>query len=220
MVNEKTHPHASTSAQRKPSESPRSSEFLVRYCFEVLEATLRRQPLPVLPEGYHHVAPIFITWYKPAPKYPNGRVSEELRGCIGCLSAVTWETGLADYALKAALHDSRFEPIRLEELPELDCKVSVLHSFEDCRDPYEWTIGKHGITVNFTIGNQRGKYSATYLPEIAVEHNMSHEAAIVALVRKAGYRYSVANALQTMTVTRYQSHKVSLGYAMSKGIKY
>jgi AMMECR1 domain-containing protein len=112
--------------------------------------------------------------------------------------------------LRSALKDERFEPIDLNELPELACKLSVLHSFEVCRDPYEWTIGKHGILINFVANGQ--KWSATYLPEIAYEHGMSHQVAIAELVRKSGFRGHVSNVLSKLHVQRYQTNLACLTY--------
>jgi len=73
------------------------------------------------------MAPLFVTWYE-----TSKRGEEVLRGCLGYLKDLAWEHGIADYALRAA-RDIRF--IRLEDLATLQCRVSVLHSFETCRDP-------------------------------------------------------------------------------------
>jgi len=186
----------------------RSSETLVKYCFDVLFAELQGRYLPRLPPKYHFVMPIFVTWYKPAN--PSTGEGEQLRGCIGSLSALQWSSGLADYSIKSALRDDRFQPINIDELPELACKLSVLHSFERCRDPYDWIIGTHGILINFAANGQ--KWSATYLPEIALEHGMSHQVAIAELVRKSGYPGHVSAVLPKMHVQRYQSNLAHLTY--------
>ncbi|GFE54641.1 DUF51 family protein, putative [Babesia ovis] len=142
--------------------------------------------------------PLFVTWMK---LDPNGE--EELRGCIGTLSPVPisqlgtdkafviWiSTGY--YAKSSAFDDIRFEPISAGELPLLVCKVSLLHSYENAKDPLDWEIGKHGIIVEFVKDR---KYSATYLPEVALEHNMTKETAIKELVKKAGYRRPINSDL-------------------------
>ena len=62
--------------------------------------------------------------------------------------------------------------------------MSILHSFEQCNKCYDWDLGVHGIIINFDEGGEH--FSATYLPEIPVEHGMSKEVAIEELCRKAG----------------------------------
>lgn len=51
-------------------------------------------------------------------------------GCIGSLAPRSLSE-LPKYALKSAFHDSRFEPLRPEELPDLECGVSLLVDYEE-----------------------------------------------------------------------------------------
>jgi uncharacterized protein (TIGR00296 family) len=172
------------------------------YCFAVLDATLNRRPSPALPKTTARMPScgVFVTWTKKGA----------LRGCIGCLDPIA-PTRIGDYALKAALQDSRFNPITLDEIPSLTCHVSVLHSFETAQHVYDWNIGQHGIILQFSGANSR-PYSATYLPEVALEHGMSHEVAVRELVRKSGYKGSVNEVLPHASVTRYESLKRKLEY--------
>lgn len=179
------------------------------YCFAVLHEQLHRRPLPPLPRKLGEMPPagVFVTWTQ---------ADGSLRGCVGCLEPIA-VTKLGDYALKAGQHDSRFAPVEREELPGLTCQVSVLHSFQPADHIYDWQIGKHGLILQFgapgsRMGQQRA-YSATYLPEVALEHNMSHEVAVRELVRKAGYRGDVQEILPNAGVTRYQSLKHSVLYS-------
>ncbi|MBI5460575.1 MAG: AmmeMemoRadiSam system protein A [Gammaproteobacteria bacterium] len=51
----------------------------------------------------------------------------ELRGCIGTLEAHRpLVEDVADNAFNAAFHDPRFVPLRAEEFPHLDMRISVL----------------------------------------------------------------------------------------------
>jgi AMMECR1 domain-containing protein len=46
--------------------------------------------------------------------------------------------------------------------------VSILRHFEDGNDYLDWTVGLHGIRIEFK--NEKGnKKTATYLPDVAIE---------------------------------------------------
>ena len=40
----------------------------------------------------------------------------------------------------SAFGDYRFKPITLSEIPNLQCSVSLLHSFENARDYKDWEV--------------------------------------------------------------------------------
>ena len=67
--------------------------------------------------------------------------------------------------------DSRFEPMQLDELPDLSVSTSVLHSFEHIDDPFDWEIGVHGLTIDI---NDNGEvYRGTFLPNVATEQGFN-----------------------------------------------
>ena len=74
-----------------------------------------------------------------------------LRGCIGCFDNLELGSGIRDYALTAALRDSRFKPVELAEVEQLSCTVSLLTDFEPCYEPFDWTLENHGIRISFTV---------------------------------------------------------------------
>eukprot|EP00571_Detonula_confervacea_P006731 CAMPEP_0172313968 /NCGR_PEP_ID=MMETSP1058-20130122/21363_1 /TAXON_ID=83371 /ORGANISM="Detonula confervacea, Strain CCMP 353" /LENGTH=351 /DNA_ID=CAMNT_0013027711 /DNA_START=220 /DNA_END=1275 /DNA_ORIENTATION=+ len=149
----------------------------------------------------------------------------DLRGCIGTLAPKSLKYALSEFAITSALHDNRFDPITLQELPFLRVGVSLLVKYEECKDCFDWVVGVHGIIIKFESVN-RGKgireraYSATYLPEVAYEQRWSQQEAVVSLVRKAGYRGVITDDLFAQILcTRYQSSKYRLSYkeyAMSR----
>eukprot|EP00916_Digyalum_oweni_P008789 GHVL01014659.1.p1 GENE.GHVL01014659.1~~GHVL01014659.1.p1 ORF type:complete len:134 (+),score=24.57 GHVL01014659.1:170-571(+) len=115
------------------------------------------------------------------------------------------------YALMAALKDSRFSPVTIEEISHLSCTVSILYNFQKCQSPYDWTIGVHGIKIYFNIENS--EYSATYLPEVAFEHNLSQIEALRQLIQKSGYKNCFTEDLiDKLVVERYQSIKKTITY--------
>lgn len=68
----------------------------------------------------------------------------------------------------SAFKDSRFNPITRDEFSRLHVTVSLLTHFEDGNDYLDWTIGLHGIRIEFH--NEKGnKKTATYLPQIVEE---------------------------------------------------
>lgn len=105
-------------------------------------------------------------------------------GVLGTFSSKPINTLLKKYTLTSALNDSRFEPIDLSEIPDLNVSVSLLVNFESGKDAMDWEVGKHGIEIFFKIGED--EYSATFLPEVAAEENWSKEETLRHLIRKAG----------------------------------
>lgn len=137
----------------------------------------------------------------------------DLRGCIGTLAPKSLTTAISEFAITSALHDQRFDPIELHELPYLRVGVSLLVKYETCTNCYDWDVGKHGILIKFTTNQRRHSYSATYLPEVAYEQQWSQKEAILSLVRKSGYRGVITDELlSNIHCTRYQSSKYQLSY--------
>ena len=57
--------------------------------------------------------------------------------------------------LRSALRDRRFPPVAAKELPSLRCTVSLLCAFEKAADWADWTVGVHGLIVEFTGAEPR-----------------------------------------------------------------
>jgi hypothetical protein len=49
----------------------------------------------------------------------------------------------------SALRDRRFEPVAHRELASLSCTVSLLFAFETASSWLDWTIGTHGLIIDF-----------------------------------------------------------------------
>lgn len=60
------------------------------------------------------------------------------------------------------MNDTRFSPIKLSELKDLDVAVSLLVDYEPC-SALDWQVGTHGIIIKY-----KGR-SAVFLPEVAEE---------------------------------------------------
>jgi AmmeMemoRadiSam system protein A len=107
-----------------------------------------------------------------------------LRGCIGVIEPVEpLAESIARCAAGAALHDPRFSPVRVEELPELRIEISLLSPLEPIL-PENIEIGKHGLLIS--QGSKRG----LLLPQVAVEHKLAREQFFEETCRKAGLNAS------------------------------
>jgi len=100
---------------------------------------------------------------QPAGAFITLRRRGRLRGCIGQLpSGLPLISVVAYCARAAALDDPRFDPVRPEELAEIDIEISVLSNPEDVT-PQQIEIGRHGLVVS--KAGQRG----LLLPQVAVQ---------------------------------------------------
>jgi uncharacterized protein (TIGR00296 family) len=136
--------------------------------------------------------PLFVTWMK------GGR----LRGCIGCFNPLPLYSGLQDYAVVAGTRDRRFPEITKQELPQLECGISLLHSFEPAQNVLDWEIGVHGIRLFVD------RCSATFLPEVAKEWNWTKDQTLLELAKKGGFRGKYdQEARDRSRLERYQSAK-------------
>lgn len=174
------------------------------YCFDVLERHLNNAPAPKKPSFPNDPYPLFVTW----------RIGSEerLRGCIGTFEGINLHQGLREYAITSATKDTRFSPISKNELKDLQVSVSLLTNFESASGYLDWTIGLHGIRIEF-LSDNGSRRSATYLPEVASEAGWNKVETIDSLLRKGGFRGSITEAVrESISLTRYQSEKLTVNY--------
>jgi len=113
-------------------------------------------------------------------KLPQGG-RDQLRGCIGTLEAsAPIGQEVAVYAQHAAFRDSRFAPLRAEELPRVVLEVTLLTDPVPVSGSDAVTIGRDGIVL------ERGGRRAVFLPQVAVEQGWGREQTLRALAYKAG----------------------------------
>jgi AmmeMemoRadiSam system protein A len=90
-------------------------------------------------------------------------INDALRGCIGYLDALQpLPAAVQDTAKAAALRDPRFDPVREDELQDIDIEVSVLMPLEKISGPDEIIIGRDGLMIRC------GKQQGVLLPQVAV----------------------------------------------------
>ena len=165
---------------------------MAAYCFKSLLCHLHKTSFPQAKWENYIVNGLFVTWED----------SESLRGCIGCLSPLRLNK-LSEYAIRSSQEDNRFTPIGISDVETLTCTVSILHSFEPCVHPEDWTVGTHGIVCKFSPN-----HNATFLPHVMTEQRWDRNAAITAAARKCGFRGNT----ESVQITKYQSSKQSLSH--------
>jgi AmmeMemoRadiSam system protein A len=107
-------------------------------------------------------------------------VRNRLQGCIGVIEAnEPLGEGIVRCAASAALEDTRFSPMKPEQLDEFSIEISLLSPMEPIA-PEAIEIGRHGLFVR--LHAQRG----LLLPQVAVEHRLTREQFLEETCRKAG----------------------------------
>lgn len=159
---------------------------------------------------YPDNAPLFVTWNK----------SGNLRGCIGTFEELPIEEAVAKYALISAFEDERFQPMTELELPQLSVGITILDKFLPIYDPLDWTIGKHGLKIQFQT--EKGHFLGTFLPLVAEDQKWDKVETLWNLLRKAGYRgpsidktvdfYETLLDLNAMKLVRYDGIKTEASY--------
>jgi hypothetical protein len=126
----------------------------------------------ILTQTLHDHLGIFVTLYDK---------DHQLRGCIGkIISDQPLYKTVCEMTRAAALEDSRFRPVKQEEIPALTFEISVLCYPQEI-DSYEnIQLGTDGIILKYK------NKSALFLPEVALEQGWSLEKTLQELSRKAG----------------------------------
>lgn len=98
------------------------------------------------------------------------RLGTKLRGCIGRLNASEplFET-IKQMSVAAAFNDSRFSPLKRDELKKLRIEISILSEMKKINDIEEIITGKHGVYI------KKGTITATFLPQVATEQKWNRE---------------------------------------------
>lgn len=124
----------------------------------------------------------------------------ELRGCKGTLEPwhETVEAEVIHNAISACSRDSRFPPVRPEELDNLEIHVDVLSPMESIQSPSQLDVKKFGVLVS-TADGRRG----VLLPDIETIDTVEDQIAIAC--RKAGINpRREAFTMERFTTTRHR----------------
>jgi hypothetical protein len=105
----------------------------------------------------------------------------ELRGCIGhMLPDTPLGRAVETMALEAAFNDTRFTPVKQNEVHDLEIEISVLTPMKPISKPEEIVLGRDGV---YMIKSGR---SAVFLPQVATEQKWDRSEMLNNLCIKAG----------------------------------
>jgi AmmeMemoRadiSam system protein A len=122
----------------------------------------------------------------------------ELRGCIGTISPVTNSIAeeICRNAVSSCAGDPRFDPVRPEELPDLQYSVDVLSPPENISSPDMLDVKRYGVIVS------RGARRGLLLPNLDGVDTVEQQIDIA--MKKAGIRPGEDYKLQRFEVIRHQ----------------
>ncbi len=131
----------------------------------------QKEPIRSTLNGLQRSGGVFVTLIKQG----------QLRGCIGRLnSEKPIYSCVQELVLSAALNDSRFTPVSIEELESLSIEISLLSPFEKVLDQESIHIGTHGLYFLYQ------NYSGLLLPQVAIKQGWDVDAFLSQITRKAG----------------------------------
>ena len=157
-----------------PELSAELQQKLLRIARETIESFIRHRTVPefsVEEPELQRKAGAFVTL----------KAHNRLRGCIGYVEGIKplYET-VRDMAIAASTEDPRFEPVREQELSDLELEISVMSPLRKISDPQEVEVGVHGILM------KRGFRSGLLLPQVATEHHWARQTFLEHTCLKAG----------------------------------
>ncbi len=166
---------SAAAAAMKPQSaeySPQERRQLLRLAHEVIEAAVEEREVDTTPPSEHLA--------EPRGAFTTLHLGGELRGCVGYVIAAhpLYHT-IAETAVAAAFHDTRFPPVTKAEAPQLEIEISVLSPLQPI-DAEEIEIGRHGLVVTF--GSRRG----LLLPQVPVEYGWDVKTFLEQTCHKAG----------------------------------
>ena len=126
--------------------------------------------------------------------HKNGR----LRGCVGTIAPTAGNIAgeIIQNAVSAGLHDNRFDPVTVSELPFLTYKVDILSPPEPVSGPGELDVRRYGVIVS--SGRRRG----LLLPNLDGVDSAEEQIAIAR--KKGGIPDNAPVKLERFEVTRHE----------------
>lgn len=121
----------------------------------------------------------------------------QLRGCIGTIepSQANLAAEIVQNAISASMRDPRFEPVREQELDDLDYTVDVLSAPEPVESLEDLDVKRYGVIVE--SGHKRG----LLLPDLEGVDTVEDQVSIA--MRKAGIYEGESVCLYRFEVRRH-----------------
>lgn len=175
----------------KEADSEEESEY-VTLARETLETYVREHRIINVPEWL----PIRFSDFR-AGTFVSLKKHGQLRGCIGTILPTQRNVAeeIIHNAIQAGIHDPRFEPVTVSELPELVYSVDILHPPEKISSMQELDVKRYGVIV--THGYRRG----LLLPDLEGVDTPEEQVSIA--LQKAGISPGEPYEMERFKVTRY-----------------
>ena len=116
----------------------------------------------------------------------------ELRGCVGRIAGRnTLAAAVPEMAVAAASMDSRFTPLRREELADCEIEISVLSPLKRVDSAEDFELGVHGVRLE--VNGRCG----VLLPQVALRGHWDRGRFLAAVAQKAGLAPSAIHDPET-----------------------
>ena len=121
----------------------------------------------------------------------------KLRGCIGTImpTAESIAKEIIQNAISAGTQDPRFNPVKVEELPEISYSVDVLSDAEQIDSLDDLDVKRYGVIV------RAGRRAGLLLPDLEGVDTPEHQVAIA--LQKAGIRRDENFMMERFEVIRH-----------------
>ncbi len=167
----------------KVDESPakltkQEQNVLLRIARDTLDRYLENGTLSEELEKKYEISPSLKV---PAGVFVTLREKGDLRGCIGSIVGVEpLYLGVQGNAVKSAVRDPRFPPVKKAELKDIDIEISVMTPLQRIEEYKKIRLGIDGVII------KKGYYQAVYLPQVATETGWNLDQFLGSLCQKAG----------------------------------
>lgn len=145
--------------------SEKDRQTLLQIARQSIEEYLENKKIPEFKD-------ISLRLKQPQGAFVTLRKDHQLRGCLGRIveEKQPLYSVVSQMAIAAATQDTRFFPVELQEMEQINVEVSVLSPLKKVKDPFkEIEMGIHGVIV------QKGLKSGVFLPQVATENNWDLE---------------------------------------------
>ncbi len=165
-------PDTTPSPETGAEYSQQERLLLLKLAHDAIDAALHHQEVDTTPPSDHLA--------EKRGAFTTLHLHGQLRGCVGYVFAVRpLMRTVAETAVAAAFHDTRFLPLTEEEAREIDIEISVLSPLQPIA-PEDVEVGRHGLVV--TLGARRG----LLLPQVPQEYGWDRETFLAETCHKAG----------------------------------
>jgi AmmeMemoRadiSam system protein A len=165
-------PEPNPSAENEAEYSADERRFLLKLAHQAIDAALQGQEVDTTPPWEH--------LEEKRGAFTTLHLHGQLRGCVGYVFPVRpLARTIAETAVAAALHDTRFLPLTSEEAREIDIEISVLSLLQPIAAE-DVEVGRHGLVI--TLSGRRG----LLLPQVPLEYDWDRETFLNETCHKAG----------------------------------